>query len=267
MSLGLVRVGLTCLAAMIAGQNRSYRVELSDGTTGRVMVVNESDEPMEAFHFQEDCGASHSHFSFSQDRLDFWGWGGHLAGLDGRFVGSPYLLEPYPRGVPRHIAPKRPVACIERAEVDAVLYADGSYAGDDLALRGLQARRDGIAASVQNWAAKMESRGSLDPKIKDLGTEADSITEADLGRSASGCQSEPLSCQYWSGRAQADVNIALAFKVPKDQDDADVSRRVLAVISSWQKKIDEDVAFQKLEATFPLPAGIAPGPGRETAVK
>jgi hypothetical protein len=45
----------------------------------------------------------------------------------------------------------QPSGCAWKAEINAVIYSDGSYEGDEIAMRGMAARRDGIAAGVRYW--------------------------------------------------------------------------------------------------------------------
>jgi hypothetical protein len=260
MHCALVGAGAACVALILGGQSRSYRVELSNGASGRVMVVNDSDLPMEAFHLQGECGNVGD--EFSDDELDFWGVGGALRGPDGRYFRSPYLLESHQKGVTIHMLAAQPSSCSWRAKIDAVVYVDGSYEGDELEVRGLQAHRDGLSAAVQYWVERLGRESAPTPDIKGAMAEAEKLKQRDVMRWR-GCGKAPLACQYWWGRYQVDGIIGLELKAQPNEDDVGVWRRVSAKVVSWRRKIEADGAFQKLDVAFPLPGGIAPGPGEE----
>jgi hypothetical protein len=47
-----------CLCAPLLAQNRGYHMELSDRISGWVILVNDSENPIEAFHISARCGLS-----------------------------------------------------------------------------------------------------------------------------------------------------------------------------------------------------------------
>ena len=59
---------LACGCSSLRAQTRSYRLELTNGTSGLIVLVNVSDKPIAAFHFADQCGAGSS--SFTRDVLD-----------------------------------------------------------------------------------------------------------------------------------------------------------------------------------------------------
>ena len=254
MSLGLAGAALACMAVVVLGQSQSYSLELSDGTTGRVMVVNESDQPMEAFHFHSECG--NGGFEFVEDQLASWGSGSDLTDLSGRHFRSPYLLGPHQRGMSMRRVMPQPSGCAAHSDIDAVVYADGSYEGDESAVQALQARRDGMAAALQFWIERLNGEDLQRLDVGSLGEEAGRLKHTDETKYS--CRVAPIACSYWLGRLQVDQNVLLQLKPNDGEDDPATLRRILGLLVRWQKKIGDDAAFKKLDGQFPLPDGIAP---------
>jgi hypothetical protein len=59
-----------CLATLspLCAQTPGYRVELSEGTNGQIILENDSSEDIQAFHLSAHCGASSQYLT--KDILD-----------------------------------------------------------------------------------------------------------------------------------------------------------------------------------------------------
>lgn len=74
------------------GQGPGYHMELSDGTSGRAILINDSAKAIEAFHFTGHCGKLGT--EASSDVLDAPGNMIGTRGLDAAPVTQNFVLEP-----------------------------------------------------------------------------------------------------------------------------------------------------------------------------
>jgi hypothetical protein len=154
------------------------------------------------------------------------------------------------------LGPSRP-DCEKIGEVDAVLFADGTYGGDEDAARDLQAYRDGVAASVRDWVTTLNQFGALSTNAGAIQTEAQRRQDKDFaGIRATLGQSTATS--YWNGRLAIDGNLWPETK-PRSQDETpDVTfQRAVQVAAALNKKIQDDIALKRLDVVFPLPPALA----------
>jgi hypothetical protein len=154
----------------------------------------------------------------------------------------------------------QPSGCAWRTKVDGVIYADGTFEGDEKVVQGVQARRDGIVAAVQYWEDRMHrpnQNQTTSQLLEELENDAKRFSETDRRETMyPGCQQHPLSCEYWRGRQQVDTNAGLIAHLKKD-DPEESYRRILQVMDGWQAKIEKNIALPKLDAVFPLPNEVA----------
>jgi hypothetical protein len=150
-------------------------------------------------------------------------------------------------------------ALCEAATVNAVLFADGTFTGRQGSMRALKARRDGISASVNFWVERL-ARENPD------GSTLNAIADEATGRVAKDREMEgvypfvnfrdespkqPLR-EYWIGRNQVDENIRQQLTHrPSTEPPRDRFRVVALDLYDWKKKIDSDVALQKLNSILP----------------
>jgi hypothetical protein len=171
MRLRLMLLNLLCLAALpLFAQDRGYHVELSDGpklgngTLLLVTLVNDSQKPIEAYDAQAKCWVGDDSRAGSGANYD-------ALTIAGDSVSNPYdsgslsarhntVLRPGGRMVTQLGLISEP-GCEWKPDVEAVLYADGTYGGDETAARGLQAYRDGVVASVRDWVNTFADPGTL----------------------------------------------------------------------------------------------------------
>jgi hypothetical protein len=253
----LVCLTMLCGCALLA-QSRSYHMELSDGTSGWGILVNDSQKTIEAYHFSAKCRGvrpGESGLELSYDALDF---DGTVIGFQGPggLVTQRDVSEPGARIAVQQLLPQP--SCEWKADINAVLYADGSYEGDEMSARGLQARRDGIAASVKYWTDRLSQESAGKPNLEATHTDAERLTQEDEKKAHMfpGCGKLPLTCQYWRGRSHVDRSVALKAKSQKDGSEGSY-RRIVQFVTRWEKKIEADVALKKLDAVFPLAAALA----------
>jgi len=166
-------------AFSLTAQTRHYRMELSSGTSGYVILENDSQSSIEAFHVKGQCGSVG--MEATSDILE---------GPNGRFPNVAADTRSQRGGIHRwervsfanvtFIAQPQP--CTWKVEMNAVIFSDGSYEGDDAQVKALQAERDGIAASINYWAARMKTPPAT-PAELDL-IEADAKTQSQNDRAS-----------------------------------------------------------------------------------
>jgi hypothetical protein len=145
-----------------------------------------------------------------------------------------------------------------QTQVTAVLFSDGSFEGDDAGVRGLKARRDGLAAAAHYWADRISREkpdGSTLEALHDEAKERIAEDQMNQRRYPFGIVNgdpPPLLWHYWSGRLQVESNVELFFKKDQNQEKASEKFRTAAdSIHQWKKKIDSNFALQKLNTIFP----------------
>ena len=232
-------VVLSLYSVPVLAQSPAYHVELSDRTSGWVILVNDSQKPIEAFTVTATCGAMTTTPTY--DALEFSGGGTPHPAVKGL---QPSLIQPGQRFYARVNLAPQPSRCAWHEQVAGVIYADGTYDGEDNAVRDLQARRAGIAAALQFWSN--EQLGGHEQTVAASGsTYAESLADDDLAKTwGYTCREEPAVCAYWSGRRHVDQNIAQLMK----HDGA-----MSPYLDRWTAKLDADSAFKALQVTFPSP--------------
>ncbi len=232
-----VFLSLVCCPAF--AQNSGYHLQLSDGTSGWVILVNDTQRPIEAFTVNATCGAVTATPAY--DALAFSGGGSSHPAVRGL---QPSLIQPGQRLFALANLAPQPSGCAWQTQVAGVIYADGTYDGDESAVRDLQARRAGIAAALQYWS-NMQLLGHEQTIAANGPNNAQNLSQDDLAKTwGYTCRDQPSVCAYWSGRRQVDQNVGLLMK-----RDAQIG----PYIDRWSAKVEADAAFRKLELTFPAP--------------
>jgi hypothetical protein len=239
---------LLCGCTPLLAQSSNYHVELSDRTSGTIIFVNDSKKPIEAFSISGRCGDHNG----ANDMYD---------GLNSAWDKT---IEPGNQMPSSRLVPQ-PVLCDWEAKVDAVIYTDGTYEGDENAIRILEAKRDGIVTGVRYWAARLNRIGPTQEDLEAILAAANRMYQEDSVKANSATTSNDpqftqlwITRNYWSGRSQAADDIAINLKWWLSKYDPEESRkRLMQIIKPWQKKIDNDVALKKLDAAFPLPTALA----------
>jgi len=263
------RLLVICICSAFWGtQTPAYHMEYEESASGasRMVVVNDSDETIEAFHATERCSNGGS--EQSADTLDFpLTSSSSISGPDGRFARSG-VVQPGGRWTSDLFLPTTGNANCD-IDVDAVLFGDGTYDGSKVAVEELKARRDGIAAGVRLWIEKVSTQDIAGPAEETLHTEAMRVTARDTARSNK-CQFGPhgqpvdfVSCGFWAGRVQVDINILQQFGHGAKTNGVPVDlSKVTEMLSRWSNKVDANVALKRLDVTFP-PVAQATMNGRE----
>ena len=232
-------VFLSLYSLPVLAQSPAYHLEFSDRTSGWVILVNDSQKPIEAFTVTATCGPLTSTPSY--DALEFSGGGTSHPAVKGR---QPSLIQPGQRFfAPVNLAPQ-PSGCAWRGQVAGVIYADGTYDGQELAVHDLQARRAGIEAALQYWSN--EQLGGHEQRVEANGaTYAEGLAADDLSKTWTyTCRDEPAVCAYWEGRRHVDLNVAHQMKL---------GAAMTPYLDRWTAKFDADTAFKTLQITFPSP--------------
>lgn len=255
---------LTCVAMLwsspLLAQGRGYHMELSDGTSGWAILVNDSQKIIEAYHFSAKClsaGRLKGATEYSYDALQNSGtsMGVPPTGVAG--ISHRDVLEPGARTVAADNLLPQPSGCVWDADFDAVIYADGSYEGDEMKVRGLQARRDGIAERLEYWANRLAQEAKDKASLETIRASAERLKEEDRKKTVSICSKLPVSCEYWRGKYQIDGGVAMHTRPWKDGPQLDGYGGIIQIYARHEKKIEADVALKKLDAAFPLSQALA----------
>jgi hypothetical protein len=230
---------LSLVSVPVFAQNPAYHVEFSDRTSGWVILVNDSQKPIEAFTVKARCGAISATPTY--DALEFGGGGTSHPAVKGL---QPAVIQPGQRFFAEVNLAPQPSGCAWQGQVAGVIYADGTYDGEESAVRDLQARRAGIAAALEYWS-NAQLVGHEQTVAANGQNNAERLSEEDLSKTwAYTCRDEPSVCAYWSGKRQVDQNVAKQMKG---------GAAVNAYLDRWIAKFDADAAFKTLEAAFPSP--------------
>lgn len=235
----LLSVFLSLYSLPVFAQNPAYHLEFSDRSSGWVILVNDSPKPIEAFSVTATCGAVSA--SPTYDALDFSGGGTPHPAVKGL---QPALIQPGQRFFSRVNLAPQPAGCAWQGKVAGVIYSDGTYDGEESAVRDLQARRAGIEAALQYWT-NVQLVGHEQTVAANGSTYAESLAADDLAKTwAYTCRDEPEVCSYWAGRRHVDQNVAVQMKR---------SAAMNPYLDRWTAKFDADAAFKTLAVTFPSP--------------
>jgi hypothetical protein len=154
-------------------QQHSYHTVNPDDV--HFILVNDSKKTIEAFHAREHCGELFGWMirdSLSLNILSKYEFGATESMQDrmvkpgGRFVSILSLINSRER-------------CEEA--VDAVIFSDGSYEGEEQALRGLQDERAGITESIKYWADRFRREKSDGSSAKSMFADSTCLAAVDLG--------------------------------------------------------------------------------------
>lgn len=263
----------------LKGQSRSYHVELSESSiksdsgnkVSNVVVVNDSDKPIEAFHLTKRCetvsGGNRVEGGARHDTLFGPGTQEGFYGPDGKMKMQSSVVQPRGRFVSGTTIFSGPETQECDAQVDAAIFADGSYEGDEAQIRGLEARRDGIEVTIGYWANRLDPEDASERNLNSV------LTEAKLRAANEGVQAQhhiswnpdypdaSAAWNYWTGRDEADL--FLVTNLPAYiNDDASAARykSVANDVRRWRENIEGNLAKKKLDAIFPLPLELAGDP-------
>ena len=257
----LICLTTLCVCVPLFAQDRGYHLELSDGTSGWAILVNDSQKNIEAYHFSAKCwsaGQLKGGTEYSYDALESSGtsrsgpWN-NVAGI----ISHRDVLEPGARMVSVEKLLPQPSGCVWDADFDAVIYADGSYAGDAMRVRCLQARRDGIAEMVKYWSNRLAQEAVSRSSLETIRTDAERLKEEDWKKTMARCNKLPLSCEYWRGRYQIDGDVAMQTRPRSDGPEIHGYRGIIQMYARQEKKIEADVALKNLHAVFPISEALA----------
>ena len=267
MPLRFLCFAILCGALPLFPQDRGYHVELSDGpklksgTLLLVTLVNDSRKPIEAYDAQARCwsgdvwktgnGTNYDALTVAADTISKPNDEGT------RLVTHGTVLEPGGRMFTQLNLLSQP-GCEWKAEVDAVLYADGTYGGDETVARGLQAYRDGVVASVRDWVNTFANQDAGTPAGNISAIEAEAQRRMDKDADGRGCIDPLPVCQYWLGRHFIDFSVAAQVKAQTPNESPEQTyERVSQFVARLNRKIRDDFALEILDRVFPLPPSLA----------
>jgi hypothetical protein len=247
-------VYLFCLLTAVAqlpafGQSPGYHFEYSDGPMNHpeshwVTFVGNSDKPIEAYEMREQklggefcaerrCDILDNPGLTPLERGEKWDYGYLSWGPDGK-------------------------ECEPRA--DAVIFADGSYEGNEAVVRALMADRDGVAAALNHWSQEISAKKPGASSLDELLDEAESRINEDRPEqpqhppSLSGAdETEALPREYWRGRYMVDrfVNSELSTAETNDVAMTRSFLWILRSVETWRTKINTSLSMKMLNIKFP----------------
>jgi hypothetical protein len=230
---------LSLVSLPVFAQTPAYHLEFSNGTSGWVILVNDSQKPIEAFSAKATCGATTTTPTY--DALEFSGGGTSHPAIKGL---QPSVIQPGQRFFALVNLAPQPSGCAWQGKVAGVIYADGTYDGEESAVRDLQARRAGIAAALQYWN-NVQLLGHEQTVSANGPNHAETLSQDDLAKTWTyTCRDQPSVCAYWSGRRKVDQDVALGMKH---------NAQLGPYLDRWSAKFEADVAFKTLEPIFPSP--------------
>lgn len=257
----------------LVAQSSSYHMELVDVAPEitQIVLVNDSSQPIEAFHVLEKCDAGDAWWS--RDALS--GPGGprstssDIHGAHGRFSQT-IGVEPGGRWDGQYLPKSNGYECGERA--DAIIFADGSYEGDEAAVCSLMAKRDGVTSALKYWTDKFEGENPDGSTLSSIFAEAKRRKAEDDVRMSTyrihvNTEPEPPQREYWLGRLLVDQNLLvhLPKEFPSDKASA-IFLHAAGFIGDWKEKFDKDTSMKKLSLIF-RPISMPAEQSAETAAQ
>lgn len=268
------RVVVFCLPVILgwlplAAQSSSYHLEFDGSIPGHqsVFLVNDSEKSIEAYGASQLCFKPKQyvgHPDDSRDVLDdpFKGARSDMRAADGSGPPRSGALDTGARWR-TSMATLPDWDC--RTQVNAVLFSDGSFEGEDAGVRGLKAKRDGLAAAAYYWADRISREKPDGSTLDALHDELKKRKAEDLLKRGK-YQSQPhltfeeavlpvppqMLWQYWSGWLSVETNLEFQLSKYLTQEKAgEKFRKVADEINQWKAKIDGNLALQKLNVVFP----------------
>jgi hypothetical protein len=227
----------------LAAQSARPRLEFEpQGSFFQLVLVNDSEKAIEAFSVRQTCDKS-GEFTAAILYDGLRGTSGIIQSGEHRGLGGGWK------------SPSGDLAC--DAQLEAVFFADGSFEGNDAAVRGLKARGDGITASIHYWVDKIKrekSDGSTLGLLLDAIKQRLAADKAQQRRYPLNPEqgTPPLFREYWEGRREVDS--ALEARFPADLSTVKTNELLQRVTDYMEKRkadIDGTEALQKLNTVFP----------------
>jgi hypothetical protein len=232
-------------------------MELSERTSGWVILVNDSKKSIEAFHVSVECEISEAKggggTQYTYDSLQSPGSRHSSPSFGGKIVLQDDVIAPKGQLISSTRLSPQPSGCERKADITAVIYSDGSYEGDEMAARAIQAQRDGTADGVRYWADRFH-RESAHAPVDAVIDQANMFSQ--VANSHGGCNGASLACEYWTGRRFVDLNVANWLEGSKQSTADHRYKQTVELIEAWQRKIDTDSALKKMDITFSLPTAL-----------
>jgi hypothetical protein len=232
---------LGCLP--LAGQSARPHLEYEPkGSLFQLVLVNDSEKTIEAFSVWQTCGKS-GQFTAAILYKGLRGTSGVIESGEHRGLGGGWKL------------PSGDLAC--DAQLEAIFFADGSFEGNDAAVRSLKARGDGVTASVNYWVDRIKREkndGSTVGLLRDAIKQRVAADKVLQGRYPLDPEhgTPPLLREYWEGRREVDAALGACF--PRDLSTVkahELLQRVTDYMEKRKADIDGTAALQKLNTIFP----------------
>jgi hypothetical protein len=250
----------------LPAQSANFHMEYvpGPGDSTRIVLVNDGQQAILAWQLSETCGKHIGHSWSSGDAFDVPGGSDpFIHGADGR-LSRGIGVEPGGSWDAGSLNSCTDGMSSEKltsvARFDGVIFADGSYEGDEAVVRALKAHRDGIVASVRSWA---EVFGAANPDGSGLDQilaaikihEGEEKAQRDRYPFPGGIrEAEDPMRGYWEGRLQVEECLLISRTNQGSQGEEPAAtrlKRIVHLLDEWKTKIETDPAMQKLDAEFP----------------
>jgi hypothetical protein len=240
----------------VAAQSSSYHLEFEDyAGSKQVILVNDSEKPIEAFAASQRCQGG-SGAGGVRDILFYPSKDIDMQAADRSGPPRSGVLDTGARWSTLLVMMPERGDCQNR--ITAVFFSDGSFEGDDSAVRSLKAGRDGLAAGVHYWADRISREKPDGSTLNALLAEVRERMAADQAKQYKyptsvhrDASAQPLR-EYWESWLTVERDIESRFPNDLGQEKPSATlRKVADMINGWKTKIDGNIALQKLNAVFP----------------
>jgi hypothetical protein len=246
-------LGLFALSASLAaGPPPGFHTELMHpqgrmAEWSNIVVVNDSDVAIEAYHFRTtQCSGGGEGDRDSFESL--YSSPGYPGGFESMPRSQSFPIPPGGRLITQDSIPSIREHCAT-ARVDTVLFSDGTFQGDKGIIHAMQSEREGIATAVHYWHKKLHDEHA-ETSYMAVVEAARAQLEKVRGRACT-LPDRSTGCEFWTGVMHVDVSMS-GMGIRKNKTAEENFQGYVRFVDQWQQKVDDNVAYHKLQAEFPI---------------
>jgi hypothetical protein len=257
---------IACPLPIYAQTEPDYHLEflyphtMSDGSVlSEAALVNDSNKAIETFHISSECQLMGG---VTQDALDNVSNESTITLVGNQTFRQNAVIEPHAQFISiatRDLSKRGVPLCAPK--IDAILFLDGTYEGDEAVLRGIEAHRRGMTDGVTYWINRLLTSRVDRSALEALNNEAQQRTEL-FYKEEDALKHQSLQIdipwQYHAGRILADRIImnTLGKGLRNDVEVSKIYKETTSYFIEWKNKIDNDAASRELASAFPLPENL-----------
>lgn len=142
-------------------------------------------------------------------------------------------------------------------KLDAIVFQDGTFEGDQQALRFIAEHRAAVLQAVRNWVDRLKNEPEDGSTLETLRLGAEHLREI----AGKNIYDHPGSIAYWSGCSQVQTAFLVWLHPESNRYSAtEKFHRLSHFFGEWDEKIANDTALKNLTAAFPVPTDEGPSP-------